>query len=298
MGGRLAPLQRLLFYVPALVLVIAFIGVCLQAGTPWPWNRVVHEDGHRTLLQTVFYFEHATRELLLDVVLALAVAGAVRYFFPVRRDVDDASLERVRRWIAVAATLTLVAIVGGTAVTDGGQAIVDNLAQYHTRESGPLVWGAHWRYHFIERIADIALAFALAGVLWIVAGRPGDGGARGVSLMVAAIIVFRRSDARLPSNDGTVPRSDVHRPSAARASDARAGDGAARCRNMRAARSAFRCRFVRSAFDEKRCTCLRGRRSECRLRRVPADCSRAAQVAQLRSEDEPRRAHLSAFLRA
>ena len=190
MGGRLAPLQRLLFYVPALVLVIAFIGVCLQAGTPWPWNRVVHEDGHRTLLQTVFYFEHATRELLLDVVLALAVAGAVRYFFPVRRDVDDASLERVRRWIAVAATLTLVAIVGGTAVTDGGQAIVDNLAQYHTRESGPLVWGAHWRYHFIERIADIALAFALAGVLWIVAGRPGDGGARGVSLMVAAIVVF------------------------------------------------------------------------------------------------------------
>ena len=79
----LRPYERALcFYLPAAVLLVAFVAVCLQAGTPWPWNSVVHEDGHHTLLETIFYFEHATRELLLDAVLAMAVAGAMRSFFP------------------------------------------------------------------------------------------------------------------------------------------------------------------------------------------------------------------------
>jgi hypothetical protein len=98
---RIATIERALFYLPALVLVIAFVGVCVQAGTPWPWNRVVHEDGHRTLLQTTFYFEHATRELLLDAVLAMGVAGAVRYFHPLPRNIDGVSLGHARGRLAV-----------------------------------------------------------------------------------------------------------------------------------------------------------------------------------------------------
>jgi hypothetical protein len=195
---KVATIERALFVVPALVLVIAFIAVCVQAGTPWPWNRIVHEDGHRTLLQTIFYFEHATRELLLDVVLAIGIAGAARYFDPIQRDVDVGALRQARRRTGFFALVMLVAIVGGTAWTEGMRAILDNLAQYHTRETGPLVWGAHWRYHFIERIADFALAFALAGALWIAAGRraPRDEGpdvsliAAGIALFSAATLVF------------------------------------------------------------------------------------------------------------
>ena len=160
---RIRKLERGLFIVPALVLAVSFIGVCVQAGTPWPWNRVVHEDGHRTLLQTIFYFEHATRELLLDVVLAIAVAGAARYFWPPARDADDELLRQARLRMGILTLLTVAAIVGGTAWVNGGRAILDDLAQYPTRDGAPLVWGAHWRYHFVERIADIAVAFALAG---------------------------------------------------------------------------------------------------------------------------------------
>jgi hypothetical protein len=189
MRPKTETLERALIVVPALVLGIAFVGVCVQAGTPWPWNRVVHEDGHRTLLQTIFYFEHATRELLLDVVLAIGAAGAVRYFYPIRVG-DEGALRRARRRMGILAVATLAAIVGGTAWTDGGQAILDNLAQYHTRETGPLVWGAHWRYHFIERIADLALAFALVGALWIVDGRPGGDRRRDGTLIAVAIVLF------------------------------------------------------------------------------------------------------------
>lgn len=181
----------LLFYLPALVLGVAFVGVCVQAGTPWPWNRVVHEDGHRTLLQTIFYFEHATRELLLDAVLAMAVAGTVRYFHPVPRGAAAAGLQRARKRMAVMAVVMFTVILAGTACVDGAQAIVDNLAQYHTRETGPLVWGAHWRYHLIERFADMLLAFAVVGALWMCDGRPGrEGVSPDASLLVGALLVF------------------------------------------------------------------------------------------------------------
>lgn len=189
---KIATFERvLLFYLPALVLAVAFVGVCVQAGTPWPWNRVVHEDGHRTLLQTIFYFEHATRELILDAVLAIGVAGAVRYFYPSPRGVDNVTLQQARRRMGVFAAGMLTLILACSAYIDGGQATFDNLAQYHTRETGPLVWGAHWRYHLIERFADIALAFAIMGAIWILDGRPGsDDASPDISLIVGALLAF------------------------------------------------------------------------------------------------------------
>jgi hypothetical protein len=199
---KLNTLERaLFFYLPALVLLLAFVGVCLQVGTPWPWNRVVHEDGQHTFLETIFYFEHATRELLLDAVLALAVAGAVRHFYPPSRASGDANLVRMRVWLAVWTLTALAVILGGTAYVNAfgryyaaearGQAILDNLAQYPTRPGAPFVWGAHWRYHLIERFAEIALAFCVAGVLWLRDGRPAArDGRTGASVYASALVVF------------------------------------------------------------------------------------------------------------
>ncbi len=185
-------LQRVIFFgVPAAVLAVSFAGVCKLAGTAWPWNRVVHEDGVRTLLQTIFYFEHATRELLPDLVLALGVAGAVRYFYYPQAASGDVEASRWRRRLALWTAATLAVILGGTAWTDGGQAILDNLSQLHTRAGAPLVWGAHWRYHLIERIAQILLAFCATGLTWLLDGRPDTRPAQGRMLLFgAALAVF------------------------------------------------------------------------------------------------------------
>ena len=195
------PERTLFFYLPALVLLVAFVAVCVQAGTPWPWNRVVHEDGQHTFLETIFYFEHATRELVLDAVLALAVAGAVRYFYPPSKANADAKAARVRIWFALSTCAVLALILGGTAYMNAfgryyavearGQTILDNLAQYPTRPGAPFVWGAHWRYHLIERFAEIALAFCIAGLLWIRDGRPQIRDGHGpTSLYAAALAMF------------------------------------------------------------------------------------------------------------
>jgi hypothetical protein len=193
--------RALFFYLPAIVLLVAFVAVCVQAGTPWPWSRVVHEDGQHTFLETIFYFEHATRELVLDAVLALAVAGAVRYFYPPSRTRSDPELARMRGALAIATVAALALILGGTAYGNAfgryyaaearGQTILDNLAQYPTRLGAPFVWGAHWRYHLIERFAEIALVFCVAGILWLRDGRPvARAEHRGASLYAGALVVF------------------------------------------------------------------------------------------------------------
>jgi len=170
---KTSSLQRAIFFgVPAAVLAVSFAGVCKLAGTLWPWNIVVHEDGVRTLLETIFYFEHATRELLPDIVLALAAAGAARYFYPPQGAGGNAEAWRWRRRFGAWTAAALAVILGGTAWFEGGQTILDNLSQLHTRAGAPLVWGAHWRYHLIERFAQILLAFSATGVLWMMDGRP------------------------------------------------------------------------------------------------------------------------------
>ena len=85
----------------------------------------------------------------------------------------------------------MVAILAGTIRQDGGRAIVDNLSQLHTRAGAPLVWGAHWRYHLVERFAQIMLAFCVAGVSWICDGRPDARQAPGRKrLFVATLVMF------------------------------------------------------------------------------------------------------------
>src|SRR5262249_9370864 len=168
-----APERALFFYLPAVVLAVSFVAVCIQAGTAWPWDRIVHEDGQHTFLGTVFYFEHATRELVLDAVLALAIAGAVRYFYPPAAE-GDAATARTRLALGLATLATIALILGGTAYLNAfgpyyanearGQSILDNLAQYPTRPGAPFAWGAHWRFHWIERLAEVALAFCVAGL--------------------------------------------------------------------------------------------------------------------------------------
>jgi hypothetical protein len=193
-------LLRLCFWVPALVLAVAFVAVCVQAGTAWPWDRIVHEDGQHTFLGTIFYFEHATRELVLDAVLALAIGGAVRYFYPLRPG-DEAALSRRRAMLGFATLAAVAVMLAGTAWVNAfgpsyagearGQSILENLAQYPTRPGAPFAWGAHWRFHFIERLADMALAFALAGICWLADGRPvARGVAHGPALYAGAILVF------------------------------------------------------------------------------------------------------------
>ncbi|MEO6222679.1 MAG: hypothetical protein ABIP90_05475 [Vicinamibacterales bacterium] len=199
--------QAVFWFIPAVTLLVTFVGLCVMTGSAWPWNHVVHEDGRHTLLATVFYVEHASRELLPDALLALGVAGAVRHYFPPQFALGVAAASRPRRRLGLITTATFSLIIGATVWTEGGQVLVDNLSQLHTRSGAPLIWGAHWRYHLIERFAQIMLAFSVTGAVWMIRSKPAANGGSGrlgfygaaLLLFAALTIVFRPTTE--PFND-------------------------------------------------------------------------------------------------
>jgi len=149
------------------MLLLAFGAICVEAGTLWPWTSVVHEDGMRTLLGTIFYFEHAARELPLDVLLGMAVAGGMLRRHPPVAEPGMHMAEQ-QRWARRYLLLTIVTIgiiVVGTLLVGGIRALSENLLQLHTRDGVVAIWGRHWRYHLLERLAMLCLAVACARIL-------------------------------------------------------------------------------------------------------------------------------------
>jgi hypothetical protein len=149
--------------LPASLIALSYAAICLQAGTPWPWDHVCHEGGRRTLLTTVFYFQHAVRELPLDVLLGLAAAGAVRAFLPWEGPRPRGGSPRIA-WAGVAAMVVCATMLLGSTAVVGGSVTAKNLAQMFTRPGLELSWGAHWRYHLLAQAALMLAALALAGL--------------------------------------------------------------------------------------------------------------------------------------
>jgi hypothetical protein len=141
-----------LFYLPLVVLTMAYVILCVHHGTAWPWNVVVHEDGRRTLLETIFYFDHALGELPLDLLLSAAVAGAMLCAY-------SPKVGPVGRLTAVCLALD-AAIVAGACILSGVKVATLYLFQFHTRDDEPMLYGSHWRYHLLSQAALMLLPLA------------------------------------------------------------------------------------------------------------------------------------------
>src|SRR6266567_5731110 len=129
-------LRRLLIGAPLVTLAAAFLTICIHFHTAWPWNVVVHEDGRRTLLETIFYFQHALGELPLEALLAAAVAGALLRFRP-------PAPPRSFVWVALVAAIAIdVLILIGSWRNVGVEDSLRFLLQYHTRDASWLEFGS------------------------------------------------------------------------------------------------------------------------------------------------------------
>lgn len=191
-----ATLQRIagwaLLSLGTAVLAVSYAVVCQRTGSLWPWTRVVHEDGIRTLLATVLYFEHGARELLLDLVLGVAVGGCLLFAFPpAARKVRGEDLTPGATGLGFAFALSISVILVGAVVDVGLTGLRDNLLQYHTRPFAALEWGSHWRYHLLSRLALILGSLGLAGALRLWTGAADEGTARrGLAVVGGSLVAY------------------------------------------------------------------------------------------------------------
>lgn len=145
------------------IILLSYVVIAVHAGEPWLWHVVVHEDGRRSLLDTVLYYQHALRELPLDLLLGLMIgASALLVAGPDDGTKDARKLSVV---LAVALLGVIAVIVLGALAEIGRRGVVDELLQKPTRDGAPLVTGAHWLYHLVSRFALLLAALGFAGLL-------------------------------------------------------------------------------------------------------------------------------------
>ncbi len=187
------------------LLGLAFLAICLHSGTFWPWTKVVHEDGARTLLGTIFYFEHAARELPLDIFLGVGVGASFYFAFPPGRAPDTSAALNLPT-LAVLSACVIAVIVGGTLWIGGWPLLAENLLQNHTRPGAPLIFGSHWRYHLLERLPEILLSLGGAGLLLTITDdghrKPGRAGFAAMSWTVAIFLAVTIALSPSPSTWG------------------------------------------------------------------------------------------------
>jgi len=188
MGNK--TLHRLLVItlgLPVLVLLVSYGAIAVHTGNVWPWLEVVHESGNRTLIGTVLYFEHAARELPLDVVLGVAVGGSTLWAVPRGRVAGR------HRQVLLSAAIVLIlgAIIIGTLCTGDSASVWNNLLQMHTRPGEPLSFGSHWRYHLLSRLMLMLVSLGMAGlVVWALRGRNGAGDRSGQRVFIGVLGIY------------------------------------------------------------------------------------------------------------
>jgi hypothetical protein len=61
----------------------------------------------------------------------------------------------------------------------------------HTRPGEALIFGSHWRYHFLSRLMLMLVSFGLAGMMvLLLRGKQGAGGKTGQSVFIGALSLY------------------------------------------------------------------------------------------------------------
>ena len=146
--------------------------------------------GMRTFGDTLLYYEHAARELPLDVILGVVVGSSLAYALPRAPGLDR---NEARTWFRATTfgALLVCMLIGLGASREGWRSVADNLLQNHTRPGAPLEFGSHWRYHLLERLGFIVIAIGWAGLLRALVGpRSASEGTLAGSVVFAGLTVF------------------------------------------------------------------------------------------------------------
>ncbi len=153
------------FAIPAVLIIGAYLYMTTYYQKLWLFNTIVHENGKYTLLEVIFYFRHFSWEMLIKTVYAFFTVGAF-YFYgnPLSRNRKVSGLEIPSTWIALALLFVVVLLTTTVAATVKESGISETLLgffQYKTAETRPLVFGSHWRNHFISNIVLLSSTSAI-----------------------------------------------------------------------------------------------------------------------------------------
>jgi hypothetical protein len=115
------------------------------------FNVLVHENGKFTLLETVLYYDHFLRELIISGFLAFFIVGFFLYYNSAKPRNTSRKLGRYIIVCFFSLAIFLLIVFLGSIYKVGFEETLLSLFQYRTRDD-LIEFGSHWRFHFLSRI--------------------------------------------------------------------------------------------------------------------------------------------------
>ena len=150
-----------LIAMPFLVLTTSYVLLSFNHGRLNILNEVVHENGRYTLIETIFYFGHFSREIIICVMTSLAVAFSFYLYAPITHSIDDNSVQKTTLWGVTICAVFVFWTVSGAAFKTGIRDFWLDFLQYRTTDTGVL-FGSHWHSHFLHLLQIFVAAIGLS----------------------------------------------------------------------------------------------------------------------------------------
>lgn len=152
----------ILFGIPSLLVMGAYLWLALDHGTLWLFPTVVHESGDYTFLQTILYFRHVIRELPVTLLYAISSVAAFKIYGPAGHGPNS----RSRRCLIPAVLALVVVLVSWFMTIDtwGVEVALQEVFQGYTRDD-TFLSGSHWPFHLLSTIGYLLAAIIVATLL-------------------------------------------------------------------------------------------------------------------------------------
>lgn len=154
--AKQAIIRIICFGIPILLLVCAYIHMAIHYERLWLFNTIVHENGKYTLLEVIFYFRHFLWEAPIKISYAIFLVGL---FFFYGNPISDGNIDHkmsIPNYLIVLGFFIALIIVGIAFVFAADQfgfhEALNGLLQYRRSENSALMFGSHWRNHFLSNI--------------------------------------------------------------------------------------------------------------------------------------------------
>lgn len=177
--------------IPVLTLSLSYLFLAIEHNNFNLLFVKVHESGKYTLIETILYFDHFSREMLICIVTAFSFSISFYLFAPLD-NINTSYVRKVMNRSLLLLMIFLFLTASGALYKKGLQSFFLDLLQFRTRDD-VLAYGSHWHYHLLH---IFFMAGAAMGVSFLYRWKTGISKA-GINRFAAPLICIWISVASL-----------------------------------------------------------------------------------------------------
>jgi hypothetical protein len=163
---RQVVIHRAFWLLPLFILFISYSYLAYELDTPFLFYAHIHESGRYTLLETIFYFDHFIREILVSVLTAFIVAISFYLFSPLPLR-DFRRMMSITKYTIPCLLFFLIVVIAGALLKNGFHSFLLDLLQFRTRDN-LVSYGSHWHSHLLHIqfifFTSLAVSFMYRGI--------------------------------------------------------------------------------------------------------------------------------------